>query len=83
MIFETKSLEGRPGQKRRYHLCIVQEDVTGLRSENGCLLAYFIIITVCNSYSKCTTYLLGTIVRNLILLRGGNTCFKSFKYKTE
>lgn len=78
-----KSLEDRPGQKRRFHLYIFQEDITGLLSENGCLLAYIVIITVCNNCSKCTTYVSGNIVRNLVLLRGGNTCFKSFKYKTD
>jgi len=38
MFIEMKSLEGRPGNKRRFHLYIIQGDITGFRSENGCLL---------------------------------------------
>jgi len=64
MFFEVKSLEGRPGHKRRFHLHIIQVDITGLLSENGCLLAYIFIITVrkiaANALHKYQARSLGT-----------------------
>jgi hypothetical protein len=83
MFFEMKSLAVRPGYKLRFHLYVIQEDIPGLRLENGGWLSYFDGITVCNNSNKCTTKVSGNIISNSILLRGGNTCFKSCKYKTE